>query len=317
MTLQAQCSGLCGDINLSGTYSSADILALKEYVLRGIVPAAEHECIDLDDYAGVTMRDLCRLSTWIALGGNLGPDCDLAFPTIGLLNNPGNQLIYNNVIPPGDTMVTLHLDVNTAFYAQGVSLTMRVLVDGQSPEFSDAIAVSTNTLWDDGAFGDSSSAEVPPGYLMGGALDYWVFGNPPPGRYAVARVNLRVSSSPQYREITLEFVEWPPGDNTSMLVDTDNHDAWRLNLQPWVVDLTGDSNNDRVLSAADVIELVNYLFKGGATPYPVPATGDVNCSGSVTSSDIIALVNHVFKSGPALCNVAGDCTINLDQWTCP
>lgn len=30
-------------------------------------------------------------------------------------------------------------------------------------------------------------------------------------------------------------------------------------------------------------------------------TGDTNCDGSVTSADVIALVNYVFKGGPALC----------------
>ncbi len=70
-------------------------------------------------------------------------------------------------------------------------------------------------------------------------------------------------------------------------------------------------------TSADLIEIVNFVFKGGPTPYPIPAAGDVNCSGEVTSSDLIALVNYVFKGGAAPCDVETECTINLDQWTCP
>jgi hypothetical protein len=78
--------------------------------------------------------------------------------------------------------------------------------------------------------------------------------------------------------------------------------------------LTGDLNLSGTYSSADVILLVNYVFKGGAAPLPCPAAGDCNCSGTVTSADIIILVSHVFKSGPAPCNV---CTAVGLPWSCP
>jgi hypothetical protein len=65
---------------------------------------------------------------------------------------------------------------------------------------------------------------------------------------------------------------------------------------------TGDVNVDATLTAADIIFLVNFAFKGGTPPAPVEAAGDTNCSGAVTSADIIQMVNHVFKSGPAPCD---------------
>ncbi len=58
----------------------------------------------------------------------------------------------------------------------------------------------------------------------------------------------------------------------------------------------GDTNGDRVITSADVIVLVNHVFKGGPPSTPVEA-GDVDCSGVTTSSDIIVLVNYIFKSG--------------------
>lgn len=70
--------------------------------------------------------------------------------------------------------------------------------------------------------------------------------------------------------------------------------------------ITGDVNVDGVLTAGDIIYLVNYVFKGGVGPQPIEGAGDVDCTGVVTSSDIIYEVNHVFKSGPVPCDA---CTL--------
>lgn len=67
--------------------------------------------------------------------------------------------------------------------------------------------------------------------------------------------------------------------------------------------ITGDVDTSGAVTAADVIKLVNYSFKGGAPPLPQPEAGDVDCSGNVTSADIVKLVNYTFKSGTPPCNV--------------
>jgi hypothetical protein len=99
-----------------------------------------------------------------------------------------------------------------------------------------------------------------------------------------------------------------PGLND--LTDTDGDTAPDC-LDPcptWVGSLmTGDVNVSGNLTSADIISLVNYVFKSGAAPLPVVQSGDVNCSGSpsapgITSADIIYLVNYVFKSGPLPCD---------------
>ena len=77
---------------------------------------------------------------------------------------------------------------------------------------------------------------------------------------------------------------------------------------------TGDVNSSGTLTSADIIYLVNFVFKSGADPLPCEAAGDVNCSGTITSADIIYLVNYVFKSGAAPCDV---CTIVPGLWSCP
>jgi hypothetical protein len=72
------------------------------------------------------------------------------------------------------------------------------------------------------------------------------------------------------------------------------------------VSQTGDVNTTGSITSADIIYLVNYVFKAGPAPLPVAESGDVNCTGNITSADVIYLVNHVFKTGPPPCDV---CTI--------
>jgi hypothetical protein len=63
----------------------------------------------------------------------------------------------------------------------------------------------------------------------------------------------------------------------------------------------GDVNADGVVSSADVVYLINYLFIGGPAPVPLEA-GDVNCDGVVSSADVVFLINYLFISGPAPCS---------------
>lgn len=62
----------------------------------------------------------------------------------------------------------------------------------------------------------------------------------------------------------------------------------------------GDANGNFKISLADVILLINYIFKGMSIPGS-PAYGDCNCSGSISLADIIWLVNYIFKSGALPC----------------
>ncbi len=72
------------------------------------------------------------------------------------------------------------------------------------------------------------------------------------------------------------------------------------------VRVDGDANSSGTVTSADVILLVNYVFKSGASPEPCSANGNVNCDAQVSSADIISLVNFVFKGGPAPCDICTD-----------
>jgi hypothetical protein len=77
--------------------------------------------------------------------------------------------------------------------------------------------------------------------------------------------------------------------------------------------LAGDANGSGTISSADIIVLVNYVFKGGSQPVPCSAIADVNCTGADDAVDIIKLVNFVFKGGAPPCDV---CDFSPLLWEC-
>jgi hypothetical protein len=77
----------------------------------------------------------------------------------------------------------------------------------------------------------------------------------------------------------------------------------------------GDMDLSGQVNSADIIRLVNFVFKGGTNPLPCEAAGDVNCDLKVTSADIIRLVNFVFKGGEPPCDLGS--LITNGDWNCP
>lgn len=67
--------------------------------------------------------------------------------------------------------------------------------------------------------------------------------------------------------------------------------------------VTGDADWNSLVTSADVIYLVNYVFKSGLHPLPIVEAGDADCNGLITSADIVLVVDFVFKSGPEPCDV--------------
>jgi len=59
----------------------------------------------------------------------------------------------------------------------------------------------------------------------------------------------------------------------------------------------GDCNDDGIIDLADVVYLLNYLYKNGSAPEPL-RVGDVNCDGIVDLADVVYLINYLFRNGP-------------------
>ncbi|MGB7061774.1 MAG: dockerin type I repeat-containing protein [Candidatus Zixiibacteriota bacterium] len=74
---------------------------------------------------------------------------------------------------------------------------------------------------------------------------------------------------------------------------------YAIQVSPW--DYRGDVNivpgGDGVVDVADIVFIVNYLYRGGPTPDP-NSEADVTCDGVVNVADIVYLVNYLYKGGP-------------------
>jgi hypothetical protein len=73
-----------------------------------------------------------------------------------------------------------------------------------------------------------------------------------------------------------------------------NQGFWQENLSGFV---RGDCNGDGVVGPADVVYLLNYLFRAGPAPDPL-WVGDCNCNDIVGPEDIVFLINYLFRGGP-------------------
>ena len=62
--------------------------------------------------------------------------------------------------------------------------------------------------------------------------------------------------------------------------------------------LPGDPTWDGIIDIADVLFLINYLYRSGEAPDP-PEAGDVTCDGTVNVDDVIFLINYLYRGGPA------------------
>jgi hypothetical protein len=216
--------------------------------------------------------------------------------------------------------MVLHFELTAPDPTMAVSIPLQVLVDGVPAEF----AVIDSTTQAGGDFdlfslADARTADVPPGHIMGGYVDY----EPGYGSGTLLLGSVELLNPPQFSPhiITVTPVEIPPGDNTPMAVKGVTREGWALNVETCIICLPGDLNNDRTVNAADILTAIYSAFKCGICyPYPSHAAADMDCSGSFTAVDIIALINYVFKSGVAPCDVESECTISINQgdgWSCP
>lgn len=61
--------------------------------------------------------------------------------------------------------------------------------------------------------------------------------------------------------------------------------------------IAGDSNGDGIINVADIVYLVNYLYRSGVEPDP-PEAGDATCDDVVDVADVVYLVNYLYRGGP-------------------
>jgi len=83
-----------------------------------------------------------------------------------------------------------------------------------------------------------------------------------------------------------------------LLGETETDDNTYIDGTVSIIHSCGDCNGDGQVGLADVVYLINYLFKGGPAPVPVVCVADVNADGQVGLVDVVYLINYVLKGGP-------------------
>jgi hypothetical protein len=107
------------------------------------------------------------------------------------------------------------------------------------------------------------------------------------------------SSEPDSFPITWDIIDIPAGAYYLRAVAKDFSGIPDPNppfIRAWIY-IGGDANGDGIVNSADVVYLINYLFKGGPPPQPWEA-GDINDDEVINSADVVYLINYLFKGGP-------------------
>ena len=104
----------------------------------------------------------------------------------------------------------------------------------------------------------------------------------------------------------LSFI--PPGTSVRVRFSFTSDDEYTYDGEGFYIDdvrvgpktstwFPGDVNGDQVVDLADIVFLINYLFKAGPAPDPLER-GDLNHDGEITLADIVYLINYLYKEGP-------------------
>lgn len=220
------------------------------------------------------------------------------------------------LLPANASEATVQFRLVNSKVARAVNLAVQLSLDGGSLVID---SINTDKDWSSTWANQAPSGE-PGGTFVAGFLE--PSGAQPGPSSDLLDVYISTTPSSQARPIIAMYVELPP------VVNNDSGQAIRVNRTiildagnvGWIPDSTacrvwntGDVNGDLSRTAADIIGIVNYVFKSGPAPYPCPAVADVNCSAAVSSADIISMVNHIFKAGPVPCDV---CALIPSSWSC-
>jgi len=111
-----------------------------------------------------------------------------------------------------------------------------------------------------------------------------------------------LSAHPYWTPMQVREAMMESGDNSS---SPDNTYGWGvpdiLAAIQYSFYLIGDVTGDEEINLADVVYLINYLYREGPPPSPL-FLGDVNCNDEVDLGDVVYLINYLYRDGPEPCS---------------
>jgi hypothetical protein len=312
-----ECWNICGDLDINGYVSSNDCILLRKFNHYALLPAdVDTLCADTDGHDRLTLRDMMWLVSYVFWGGPASicpPDQSEYVP------QPSTDfaILMSAVWPADSSRVRIYPEFRATAPYSSFAADFYIDVEGEVPHVAEWLPQAPPEAgW------EWMGMYYPAGFPESLGVIMLTFDDlnraaGPPDTYALGWFDIELPAAPYPRRINYRLAGFPEGHNRPMMVDTALV-GWEIQSEPYLVRLTGDCNADWTITSADIVWLVNYVFKGGESPYPLPAVGDADCTGNVTAADIIRMVGFVFKSGAAPCDVEEECSFtDLMDWTCP
>jgi len=271
-----------GDVNCDGLISLGDVVLLINYFLLDGVPPCSHCC---DRSSTGQQRRTSIFNSLIHKSDFFG----------------NIMMVENRTAPPGMHDLVLYIqgswDVRLGAYSMVMSYdptkieNVRVSLGG---------TVAEDWGWKGGRLYEGVKQDTVSLLAM-----YDVSHNGPtipPGSGPLFKVKLDINKTTPLGETDLVLwntPDFPP--SMSIYVPPDGtYDVipqlftGKVNIQ-WIC---GDVNADGIIDLADIIYLLNYLFKNGLPPVPDICSGDVNDDEITSVGDVVYLMNYLFKGGP-------------------
>lgn len=132
-----------------------------------------------------------------------------------------------------------------------------------------------------------------------GCMDYWIEEDIPWLKFIDS-----IGSAPALPRVALEIGDYTYGvypDSFEVYSEAASNSPVKGYINMLVWRYHGDVNWSGYIDVADVIYLVNYIFKHGAPPQPEVLVGDCNCDWIIMLDDVFVLVNYIFRHGNTPC----------------
>jgi hypothetical protein len=296
----AQTCDMCGDVDCDGQWTIYDGQYILDYLYNaGPAPLCDDPLwADWDYREGLTVGDVFYNQMYI-FGGGPPPNCPPGYPPVVPEVDSTSIVYYTDWIPPHTSNATVALTIakDTATMVFGLSLPLRIRVDGQIPTI-DSVTVLCGDCLDSFV---RYQVDADSGYISIGAVP--LFGSfPDVGQ--IALIHLTVPEISSARSVAMEWmhlapVQSPTQDSIIIPMFYDFPPVEPI-LVPHCCITPGDANLDGVVNIGDVVYNIQCIFVD-CLGHPCEKQLDADCNGNWNVADVVYLINFIFKGGPPPC----------------
>jgi len=304
VSAQGTCGNCDGDTDGEGGYGLvdiADLTCLIGYLYLDYPIFGNYEDIDIDDYEGVTSRDLVFLTDNIG-GQTFSPFfCPTSNPPLVPIPDSSFLVEYQNTIQPGDTKMEIPIYLTISNVLNIVQLPFRLRIGELIPKID---SIQFPFSWHNIGRVDTANGEL-------ALFVYHVFSSPIKPLEVGKKNHLAsvfVSFHPSAAERTLT-VDWttlspiqaPTPDSSIMpalfFTREDGAGVFAPSKRSYIcgdVDFSGG-----LPDIADLTFLIDHLFIN-FPPLVTTLSGNIDGVGGVDISDLTLLIDHLFINFPKI-----------------